>query len=114
MRLGTMQALAALDIVLSSEDEETAREVWCVLTALRGPDADDPVEDVKYATTAVIRTAAFPKTAERREAGYAQIGAIFAPLERVYKYPDDGPNIGGEEHFRFHAEKAAGVLGLLP
>jgi hypothetical protein len=56
-------ALEVLDIIdtLLAQRNRESRYLWGVLTALRGPDSAD--ESLKVATTAGIRTAAFPLTA---------------------------------------------------
>ena len=85
-----------------SEPSEHAVALWNVLTALRGPDSrNDPM---KSATTAVIRAAAFPLTAQRLH----QIPATF-------RFGHNAVTIWEEmrhTHFGHHAVRAAELLGL--
>lgn len=64
IRPETRQALDKIDSILLNLDASALREVWHVLTALRGP--DDPAEaHLKDATTALIRAVALPKSNTR-------------------------------------------------
>ncbi len=45
--------------------EFRSRHVWNILTALRGPDGQDPDNSLKYATTARIRNVVFPELASQ-------------------------------------------------
>jgi hypothetical protein len=50
------QALDAIEEMLT--DKPYSEDLWTIITALRGPDSRN--KKLKYATTAVIRQAAFP------------------------------------------------------
>jgi len=94
-----------------------ASELWNVLTALRGPDAEfDVIKDV---TTAPIRGAAFPKTCQQAlaqrgqhelpEQVFARVGAQFESPARF-----DKTVVGqGHLHFANHVRNAALELGLI-
>lgn len=75
-------------------DEQEQRKIWFILTALRGPDIENP--SLKYVTTARIRAMACPRLA-------AGCGAYVAP----------GPvenRMKGGYHFATHVEMAAVTL----
>lgn len=55
-----LAALDALDLALSEMDQQSADDLWAVLTALRGPDNNSL--RLKDITTAFIRRAALPKS----------------------------------------------------
>lgn len=94
------QVLRVIDRTLSCGGAQ-AEGLWAVLTALRGP--DNGGHTLKLSTTAVIRTAAFPRTAKRG----GEMLAMFAPKGERYA------NFGGDHiHFHRHANEAAAVLGL--
>ena len=84
----------------------TARQLWDVLSALRGPDNEN--NEVKHATTAIIRAACFPKT-------YSG-GDICIPATMCHDSERDrdartaSNKIG--YHFRRHAQTAFDALGL--
>lgn len=73
LRRTLREVLDIIDDVLQKGGME-AMELSNVLTALRGPDSNDP--DLKAATTCVIRTFALPRTAARASA---------------YQYPSSWP-----------------------
>jgi hypothetical protein len=97
------------DETYTKKDQATflaIRELWDVLTALRGPD-DYKLDYAKEATTAVIRSTAFPKTFARNN---DNVPAIFAKdsLSLTVKRND----IPRSSHFQRHAEDAFTALGL--
>jgi hypothetical protein len=101
--------LAYLDEVLARGDA-TARDVWVVLTALRGP--DDGNDTLKNESTAYVRSLAFPQTARSDRAP-----AVFAPPGELYfrdcMRPWDDARLdalGATEHFRSHIRTAMLVL----
>jgi hypothetical protein len=111
MNARARQVLDDLDLVLCDQTL-TAREVWRVLSALRGPDANGHELD-KKATTAIIRAAAFPRTAAVMNEG--QFGPIPADMNsddkrllthRLQMYAT------ASSHFMFHARDAFGALAL--
>lgn len=56
------EILDLIDNALATESRVVAEDVWDVLSALRGPDAESAVAfEIKLATTAVIRKVAFPR-----------------------------------------------------
>lgn len=104
---------AALDYLdnIFAAGGAVSRELWYVLTALRG--GDDPGADINKAkdgdlehsaTTEVIRSAAFPRTAR---AGWTPGGA-FALAGTAYV-----PSTTYVPHFTDHLFRAAYVLGLV-
>lgn len=101
MREATKRVLEQIDEVLAT-DPEAGVELWDVMTGLRGPDNGD--YDLKAATTAVIRTAAFP----RAGASYFP-DAVFAPPSRRFDL-DAVDEQGVSIHFRAHAVRAARAL----
>lgn len=58
------EMLDKIDVFLSTAPIDEAQQLWDVLTALRGPDDDDP--ELKSRTTTHIRAAAFPKARDAR------------------------------------------------
>jgi hypothetical protein len=135
----TKQVLAMLDDLFSDHREErveVAREVWDVLSALRGPDTGNGHINTtqKDALTVPIRQAAFPKTTaaytgkwQRERLSYDRPlhgQAMFAPSTN--RNLDGGP-IGGrverfkaginydiirDSHYIGHILRAARVLGI--
>lgn len=103
--------LDKLDEIIVADDA-TSRELWDVLTALRGPDSGDA--RLKHESTVHIRQAAFPRTAEAQRNDGPFIEAYMTPtatfngarLARDYN--------GGGYHFSSHAMKAAVALDLMP
>lgn len=86
----------------------SARQLWDVLSALRGPDYEYRSGDDKQATTCIIRAACFPKTYAN---GHNRI-CIPASINDDHS---GGPGRRHQldcEHFRSHAQKAFRVLGL--
>ena len=110
----TKFVLDLIDRTLAGKDQESARELWDVLTAMRGPDDDNNTAKMVY--TVPIRSAAFPKTAARylknegRVAGSRAIMAVDAADPAAYKSWHRGVVTQG--HYREHIEKAREVLGL--
>lgn len=99
------QVLNVVDVALQRQDK-TAKKLWQILTALRGPDRYD-VGESKGTSTIHIRRAAFPKTtkwADEFNSGYI-VGASFSSYSNV-SLPDE---IG---HFNTHAREAMFALGL--
>jgi hypothetical protein len=92
----------------SAYDEQaakTARQLWDVLSALRGPDTENG--NAKCATTIVIRAACFPKTFLKNEICIPALMDNDDPSSpHVREYLDD------TAHFTRHARKAFDVLGL--
>lgn len=108
-------ALDAIEEVLLERDSD-ARNLWSVLTALRGPDddQDDGNDRRKINATIPIRRAAFPRVAAQ-PLSY-EVGAFGKP-DVPYLYRDSYMARGamyGRTHFEYHAELAALALGLIP
>lgn len=84
------------------------RKLWAVLTALRGPDEKGTeAAEIKWNTTAIIRTKAFPRAADSDviPADYRSNGAM--------EYPNASDPVGAKSrHFLGHAWEAAIVLGI--
>lgn len=57
----TRKELDRIDMFLANQPSVVARELWNILTALRGPDNGN--DAIKDETTCVIRTKAFPQLA---------------------------------------------------
>ena len=95
------QMLDLLDDYLEPKDRK-AKDLWAVLSALRGPDNQSLVF-LKKQTTEVIRSRAFPKTALNR---YRSVGASFA------KSGAEFANTQVLSHFGRHIDKAAQVLRI--
>lgn len=88
---------------------DDARDLWNILTALRGPDSGD--DGLKQATTGVIRymmlgkNAGFPHDDDERNLH----GSIFGPDKPEYAEIRKNKN---NSHFLHHAELAFSALGL--
>ncbi len=86
--------------------QDYGADLWAVLTALRGPDSRD--NEVKYATTAVIRDAAFPKRETVNGSVFRKDTQASAAKRRVvFNSP-----YWDSRHFRGHVEDAFSALGL--
>ena len=97
---------AALNQIQEMLDGKSySAELWDVLTALRGPDSRD--RKVKYATTAVIRQAAFPKRPCEDRSVFGTDSAEYAERRREMFAAREGHN-----HFREHVADAFTALGL--
>jgi hypothetical protein len=97
------QALNQISGMLS--DRRYSEDLWAILTGLRGPDSRN--RKLKYATTAVIRDAAFPK---RPCALLSVFGKDSKKLtkRRVELFA----NREDFNHFREHVAAAFDALGL--
>jgi hypothetical protein len=109
--------LDKLDAVLNGPDMNLASQLWDVLTALRGPDSTaSRRSEIKYATTAVIRRVAFPKTAAIND---NMIPAVFSSDSlNAQEIRTNELVLTGEVdkamgwHFDHHARIAFQALGL--
>jgi hypothetical protein len=109
--------LNKIDTVLSagydSPDHDAASRLWDVLSALRGPDTVHPSADtIKYATTAVLRKIAFPKTFAddtRNVVRNKAIGKSDTAAMVATRSGDKVRNVVGS-HFASHANR--GFLAL--
>ncbi len=106
------QALDVIDALLVELPEEESRNLYSVLTALRGPDSGEMAD--KKATTAIIRKVALPRAAAMPfsvfPATSTHLGLVTDDSEelckhRVFFVP------GG--HFRSHAASAFAALELV-
>lgn len=98
--------LAEIDNLLH-KDNDDSRALWDILSALRGPDSlgDD---DLKVSTTAIIRSAALPKTAKTAHSNCLPISFGLGDSEEFA-----GVRIRMSfSHFRHHAYSAFVGLGL--
>ena len=97
----------ALDTIQDMLDGKSfSAELWDILVALRGPDSRD--RKIKSATTALIRTAAFPKQPCLERSVFAiRDSRIFAARRSslISKKLDNN-------HFREHVVDAFAALGL--
>jgi hypothetical protein len=110
----SVEEMLKIIVEFLNRDDLESRQLWHVLTALRGPDkCDDNKELLKKSTTCVIRTKiGLNKTSP---SNYGPNGAM------VYADTEDGPQVrmdatnrtsGVSPHFISHAELAFEVLGL--
>jgi hypothetical protein len=111
-------ALDALDRVLARQDG-ASRQVWAVLTALRGPDHTlnrTSEADIKARATVPIRRAAFPRTAAQAsiaagvEGLYAN-GALFN-VSPYSTWPGWDMWAEAGHHFAGHVNEAFAALSL--
>lgn len=104
------KALDAIDRVLVRNDD-TAAQLWDVLSALRGPDNESYI--FKHDHIVPIRRAAFPQTAESvSETGGYTNRADFS--EATFVQPATPDFMGTDGHIISHAKRAAWALGLMP
>ncbi len=96
----------ALDRIQKMLDKQSySGELWDVLVALRGPDSRN--RKLKYATTAVIRQAAFPlRPCEDRSVFGKDTRELAARRKQMFKHRED------YNHFREHCRDAFAALGL--
>jgi hypothetical protein len=87
----------------------TSRDLWDILSALRGPDNDDVV--LKNDTTAFIRTWAFPRTAMSMDcpAIFRGVDYLTEKQMQALAYPSEY-GLGENDHFLGHIRNAARVL----
>ena len=97
------QALDLIQELLT--DQPYSADLWDILVALRGPDSRD--RKIKYATTAVIRQAAFPRRP-------CEDRSIFGRDSRVLtkRRQDLFRSHSDHNHFREHVRDAFEALGL--
>ena len=86
-------------------DRRYSEDLWAVITACRGPDTRN--RKLKYATTAVIRQAAFPKKPSALLSVYSADSKKLAK-RRVEMFA----NREDFNHFREHVQDAFNALGL--
>lgn len=128
MEEATRKMLDQIDEFLVGDNQNAAVELWDVMTALRGPDSHDSstiseykgMNGLKSATTAPIRRAALPRTAEapypystisttRASFGYRN-DAFEGFVRRDGLHRIDRSYM---QHFDLHVALAAEVLGLI-
>ena len=96
----------ALDVIQEMLDRKKySADLWDILVALRGPDSRD--RSIKYATTAVIRQAAFPKRPCEDRSVFGHDSPEYAERRR-----DLFHNRSDHNHFREHVRDAFIALGL--
>ena len=86
-------------------DRRYSEDLWAVITALRGPDSRN--RKLKYATTAVIRQAAFPKKPSALLSVYSADSKKLAK-RRIEMFA----NREDANHFHEHVQDAFNALGL--
>jgi hypothetical protein len=107
----TRWMLDVIDTFLA-EGDSASRDLWDVLTALRGPDDPNPYGS-DYAglgrkvRTTRVRAAAFPKVAEKAMA--TQEGRVFHGA--YFEIEADVKHVNNW-HCQLHLDKAEAVLGL--
>jgi hypothetical protein len=103
-------ALRPSDKTVYGYDQEVARKLWNILSALRGP--DNASVFIKDATTGVIRRQAFPKTFK------GNFGDSYLHRNLALSYTDDPGKVVfrrdfmKQDHFGGHVIKAFNSLGL--
>lgn len=96
-----LRKIDALTVGLSVEEQ---RDLWDILSAMRGPDNDDV--NLKEQTTCVIRALAFPKITAGGQAMIAGKGSKVADINTALS-----DNIlGGAGHFMSHIHAAERAL----
>lgn len=108
MRPNVRKALDELGKVLldfsSPESVHDAKDLWDILTALRGPDNGDA--SIKKTTTAVLRTMTFLKEGEGAKPYDLTLRiADFAPFTTPFNH-----GVYEEDHFTIHAVRAFRAL----
>lgn len=93
------------EFLLSSPE---ARQLWDVMSALRGPDAHGADTDKRY--TVRVRRAAFPIIARRADAGVYFFGMLFKGKEAATD--QDRAKVVYESHFDSHIVRAEEALGI--
>jgi hypothetical protein len=97
-----------LDTIDQWLTEEGGKDLAHILAALRGPDVETFDADLtKRQTTAVIRSAAFPKLAAITHQTRFASAWVFSYPGEYYRSPD---TLGF--HFKTHVDLAAETLGL--
>src|SRR5271157_2329666 len=97
------RALNTISEMLS--DRSYSEELWSILVALRGPDSRN--RKVKFATTTVIRDAAFPKRPCENLSFFSKdTKERAARRKKLFQSKEDA------NHFREHVEAAFESLGL--
>lgn len=124
MRDKVREVLNQLDEVLSLDNPDS-KELWNVLTALRGPDND--LDSHKFATTGLIRAKAFPKSYSKSYSNnLADLisgpggslgskdteGSLSLREDNLDYYGTTQPERKMQRHFKRHAENAFYVLDL--
>lgn len=120
MEKTTAFVLDLIDRTLCGKNQQAAKELWDVLTALRGPDQPNWSWDVKDVWTVPIRAKAFPKSVAKIQAAqdaYVACGgrAMMVPLEdadELRKLRSARPASMCGSHYAEHIRKANEVLGL--
>jgi hypothetical protein len=96
----------ALDQIQDMLDGQSfSAELWDILVALRGPDSRN--RKLKYATTAVIRQAAFPRRPCEERSIFGDDSFVLTLRRReMFRKRQD------HNHFREHIRDAFAALGL--
>lgn len=97
------QALDQIQLML--DGQPYSAQLWDVLVALRGPDSRN--RKVKYATTALIRSAAFPKRPCESRSVFGEDSFLRTLRRRSLFAKREDAN-----HFREHVRDAFKALGL--
>jgi hypothetical protein len=109
------QVLDVLDEFISRPGNEEfvqeKRDLWAVLTALRGPDKEYEAVQLKDSATAVVRAHAFPRCAAL-DAYYIGIGIGFDSFDRAHARIT-AENTGIHHHFARHIRDAFRALKLV-
>jgi hypothetical protein len=97
----------ALDLIQDMlSGRSYSEDLWAVMTGLRGPDSRN--RSIKNATTAIIRSAAFPKHPTSASSVFGVDSKKLARRRKdIWQWVTPCAN-----HFREHAEDAFDALGL--
>jgi hypothetical protein len=93
------------DVLLRGDDD--ARNLWDILSALRGPDVD-PLFTIKGRTTVHVRRAAFPRLALKADMFRQSLGI---PADFHAEYPFEEPR--PFSHFNDHIVEARRALNRI-
>lgn len=108
MRNVTRGILGKIDQILVEEDVDS-KELWAVLTALRGPDDYELEYTVKAHGTVPVRRKAFPLCAAKADEGSGYIaGADFIPNAYKQQWADSDKS----DHVQHYIRLAANALEL--
>lgn len=103
------KVLNDIDEVLKN-NTPAARDLWMILSALRGPDADGSVASVaaKDTFTCFIRSKAFPKTAEAKKNGDGGVNYPQFSYSPGYIDPQSFSNL--DFHYKQHLNSATEAM----
>lgn len=104
MRASVKTIIDGLDKASATLSGQDADDLWAILSALRGPDSGG--NDLKWATTAVIRAKTVPHLAH--EAG-ADVNDYEGTFDLAHRYINEHADEAGS-HFRIHINAAISAI----